>query len=92
MTGGLGADKFVVRQGDLDRIIDFNPAEGDKIVLWAAQLNLAASASTAGGIAAAPIGTLSFDATTHVLSVDGSPVVELLGVGSLDLVNDIIRV
>jgi uncharacterized repeat protein (TIGR01451 family) len=94
MTGGAGADKFVVRQGDFDRIMDFNPAEGDKIVLWADQLNLAAAATTPGGAAAVPIGDLSFNDTTHVLSVNGSPIVELVGVASpdFDLVNDIIRV
>ena len=32
MSGDAGAGKFVVRQGNFDRIMDFNPAQED---LWA---------------------------------------------------------
>ncbi len=34
LIGGAGADRFVMRAGGgVDEIVDFNPAEGDRIVL-----------------------------------------------------------
>ena len=36
LTGGLGADQFIldVDANETDEILDFNPEEGDTIVLW----------------------------------------------------------
>lgn len=52
LLGGIGADQFVVGQPDAvnpDRVSDFSAAEGDRIVLFAAEYGLTAGNGLTGG-------------------------------------------
>lgn len=62
LWGGIGADKFAFRLGDaVDSIPDFNAAEGDFLVLFAA---------ADGSLVSGGNGVLSWNAQTNLLAYD----------------------
>jgi hypothetical protein len=63
MTGGTGADTFVVRLQDLDLIKDFDAVEGDKIHLW--------TGKDPNSLA------ITYDQTSGFLFVDGVRIAQL---------------